>query len=115
MNKDQLPENYTANFDRRYRMKKYTNLVISSCIVLLGVSSFIFGLHIDPHITIFRFLTVASFTLNDSPIGRLKPSAIRKGTWFISVYAVIILSLILSGTIEKDMIPYFFLDVRNNP
>ena len=45
-------------FELRYRKKKITNICISVLIVLLGVSSFIFGWHLEPSITIFRFLTV---------------------------------------------------------
>lgn len=45
-------------FDRRYRWKKLTNIGISSLIVLLGVSSFLYGLHLEPSVTIFRFMTV---------------------------------------------------------
>ncbi len=45
-------------FNRRYRMKKKTNIVVSILIVILGVSSFLFGLQLEPSLTIFRYLTV---------------------------------------------------------
>ena len=47
-----------AAFDRRYRLKKTVNLLLSAAIVALGVSSFLFGLRLEPMPTIFRFLTV---------------------------------------------------------
>ena len=62
------------------------------------------------HIVI-PILTISSFVLNDSPLGRLRFPQILQGTWFVTLYAVTILGLILSGTIPSDMIPYAFLDV----
>lgn len=197
MSSDKIYDKYIENFERCYRNKKYTNLIISAFIVLFGISSFIFGLHIEPRVTIFRFLTVdgtlfstfgaaiyiianiieirhkteltsvfvyyirlscavaemviflvvmlshlpffsesipiadrydsfimhalvppltvASFVLNDSPIGRLKVLERLHGTWFVTFYAVVILTLIVTDRIEGEMIPYFFLDVKNNP
>lgn len=182
-------------FELRYRKKKITNICISVLIVLLGVSSFIFGWHLEPSITIFRFLTVdgtlfttagaavfvvanvielladtevtrktvyfirlsaavaesvifivvmfsqlpffsqhlpvvdrydsfvmhvlipilgiASFLINDSPIGKLKPRQLWHGTWFVTFYAVIVLSLIASEILPTELIPYFFLDFRH--
>ena len=184
-------------FEKRYLKKKYLNLSVSIIIAILGISSFIYGLQLEPSITILRFmtvdgtlfttigalvfiivniveakknteltsipvyfirvsssvaemvillvvvlshlpvftesipimdrydlfvmhtvipiLTVVSFTVNDSPIGKIKPLKLWNGTWFVTFYAVIILSLIISRVIEGEMIPYFFLDVLNNP
>jgi hypothetical protein len=64
---------------------------------------------------VLPFLTVTSFSINDSPIGKLRPMKRWGGTWFISVYAIVILTLITTGTLEHSLIPYFFLDVVNNP
>ena len=44
--------------NRRYQLKKIANIRISILIVILGVSSFIFGLRLEPSVTIFRFMTV---------------------------------------------------------
>ena len=183
------------NFERRYRKKKITNICISVLVVLLGVSSFIFGWHLEPSVTIFRYLTVdgtvfttvgaavfvianivellkdtevtrvsiyfirlsaavaesvifivvmfsqlpffsqhlpivdrydsfvmhvlipilgvSSFLINDSPIGKLKPMQLWRGTWFVTFYAVIVLSLIASEILPTELIPYFFLDYRH--
>ena len=45
-------------FDRRYRLKKYVNLVTSLVIVILGTTSFRFGIRLEPSPTIFRWMTV---------------------------------------------------------
>ncbi len=45
-------------FDRRYRVKKATNLTVSAVIALLGVTSFLYGLRLEPMPTIFRWMTV---------------------------------------------------------
>ncbi|RKM57552.1 hypothetical protein D6855_13470 [Butyrivibrio sp. CB08] len=80
----------------------------------------------EEHMHIFRFdmfnmhilipiLTISSFVLNDAPIGKIKPLKRLRGTWFVTFYAVIIITLIQTGTISGDMIPYFFLDFANMP
>ena len=38
--------------------KNRANIAVSAVIVLLGVSSFLYGLSLEPSVTIFRFLTV---------------------------------------------------------
>lgn len=60
-------------------------------------------------------LTVASFALNDSPIGKLRHGKLFHGTWFITLYAAVVLSLILTGIIPEEMIPYSFMDVAHMP
>ena len=69
-----------------------------------------FNMHI-----LIPILMIASFVLNDPPIGKL--SFIRKlhGTWYVSLYAAIIITLILTGVIATEQIPYFFLDVTHLP
>ena len=181
---------------RRYCQKKRVNLGLSIVIFILGVTSFLYGLTLEPSITIFRWMTVdatlfttlgagacivvnlvemirnteltrtwvyytrlssalaeavvfivvivsqlpvfsehlpmfdrydsfvmhvvvpilglTSFVINDSPIGKLKPSQRWYGTWFITYYAVTILMLIELGHLPSELIPYFFLDYRKN-
>ena len=177
-------------------MKKWANIVVSILIVILGVSSFLYGLRLEPSVTIFRYLTVDgtifttagaflaiitniieikynteethhfvyyirfsaavaeitiftvvmfsqlpifpehipvidrydsfvmhvlvpilgfySFVINDSPIGKLTRAERWQGTLFITFYAIIIFSLIWSGTLPTELIPYYFLDVAHN-
>ncbi len=66
------------------------------------------------HITI-PLLTVSSFVTNDSPIGKLKAGKLFHGTWFVTLYAATVLTLILTGAITHEMIPYAFMDVANMP
>ena len=191
--------NYEATeraFSRRYRLKKRTNLALSVLIAALGVSSFLYGLRLEPMPTIVRWLTVdgalfttfgaivfiivnlveilrdtemtlvpvyylrlsaavaesvifivvlfsqlpvfpehlpifdrydsfvmhalvpilgiTSFLINDSPIGKLSAGQRWHGTWFVTFYAVVILTLIGAELLPSELIPYFFLDYRQN-
>lgn len=63
------------------------------------------------HIAI-PLLVIASFTMNDSPLGKLSRKEIFYGTSFVTFYAVIVLSLIGSGVIKREYIPYGFLDIK---
>lgn len=78
------------------------------------------------HMHIFRYdmfnmhiliplLMIASFVLNDPPIGKLRFLQKLHGTWYVSLYAAIIITLILTGVIPTERIPYFFLDVTHLP
>ena len=162
--------------DRSLIRKNTANICVSAVILLLGVTSFLYGLTLEPSVTIFRFLTVdgtlfttcgalaciiinlveifrredivftatyyirlsmavaesvifivvvfsqlpvfaqhlpmfdrydsfvmhvvipilgvASFLFNDSPIGKLSPEKCLLGASYVSVYAVIIVTLI---------------------
>lgn len=78
------------------------------------------------HMHIFRFdmfnmhlliplLTVASFVINDSPIGKLKAKQLLHGVWFVTLYAATLLTLILTGALPEALIPYPFMDVAHMP
>jgi hypothetical protein len=183
-------------FNKRYRAKKIVNLWISLLILLLGISSFCYGLRLEPLPLHFRFLTVdgtifttigagvflivnlvemvknteltklfvyyirlssavaesivflvvfiaylshdekylplydrydlfvmhvlipilgiATFLINDSPIGKLTPLKRWNGTWFVAFYAMIMLILIGADILPRDLIPYPFLDFKHN-
>lgn len=187
---------YLAAFSRRYQRKKMTNLAVSALIAFLGISSFLYGLQLEPIPTIFRWMTVdgtlfttfgavffivvnivemvrkteltrvsvyyirlssavaesviisvvlvsqfsffpehlplfdrydsfvmhvlvpllgiLSFMINDSPIGRLRPLSYWRGTWFVTCYGVVILSLIGTGRLPSESIPYPFLNYKDN-
>ena len=69
-----------------------------------------FNMHI-----LIPILTITSFLVNDSPIGKLTFRQRLRGTSFVTAYAIVILALILVGRIPPDKIPYFFLDILNLP
>ena len=58
-------------------------------------------------------LTVTSFTLNDSPLGKLHFTELLLGIWVVTIYAALVIILIQSGMITSDKIPYFFLDFKH--
>ena len=58
MDQTQLYDKIQDAFDRRYRQKKTVNLLVSVLIVLLGVTSFLYGLTLESIRTIFRWMTV---------------------------------------------------------
>ncbi len=45
-------------FTRRYRLKKLISIWASRTIAVLGITSFLFGLRLEPSVTIFRWMTV---------------------------------------------------------
>ena len=57
--------------------------------------------------------TVMSFVLNDSPIGKPKPTDPLKGTLFIAIYAVLMTTLFGTGILSSAMAPYSFLDFEH--
>jgi len=61
---------------------------------------------------IIPILTIASFIYNDSPIGKFHFRMVFAGNAFALLYAVIVVSLIATGLISGEMVPYFFLDIR---
>ena len=109
------------------RLVYFTRLASAVAESLIMVVVLISQLPMFPeHMHIFRYdmfnmhiliplLTVTSFAVNDSPIGKLSPARIWHGTWFITIYGVTVLSLIITGAIPSGKIPYFFLDVENMP
>ena len=69
-----------------------------------------FNMHI-----LIPVLMIASFTLNDPPIGILSLRQKISGTGYVFLYAIIVISLIVTGIISQEQIPYFFLDVTHMP
>ena len=68
-----------------------------------------FAMHV-----LIPLLGVESFLINDPPIGKLKPSQRWQGTWYVSYYAVNIFTLIATGLLPPELIPYPFLNYRDN-
>lgn len=59
---------------------------------------------------IMPVLMVASFLVNDSPIGKIRLRRLWNGTWFITVYGIISIIFYSSGLLPMSMIPYYFLN-----
>ena len=59
---------------------------------------------------VIPFTTVASFLLNDSPIGKPKAADPLKGEIFIATYAVVMTTLFGTGVLGSEKAPYSFLD-----
>jgi len=53
-----LYEDILEAFNQRYALKKRANLIISVLTAVLGVTSFLYGLRLEPMPTIFRWMTV---------------------------------------------------------
>ena len=69
-----------------------------------------FNMHI-----LIPLLMIASFVANDSPNGVLSFRQKWHGTWYVTLYAAVVIALILTGVIPTELIPYFFLDVTHLP
>lgn len=69
-----------------------------------------FNMHI-----VIPVLTIASFITNDSPIGKLKARKLTPGLSFVTLYAAVVILLIVTKIIPREMIPYAFMDVLNMP
>lgn len=57
--------------------------------------------------------TLFSFVFNDAPIGKLKPWEPFYGTWFVTIYAVVMSTLIVTGTLPEEKVPYSILDFEH--
>lgn len=80
----------------------------------------------DEHMHLWRYdmflmhliipvITFMSFAVNDSPIGKLRLRQKIQGNLFVLLYAIVVIYLIATGSIASKYVPYFFLDVVNNP
>ena len=66
-----------------------------------------FNMHV-----IIPILSIVSFLLNRSPRETMHPLLRLNCAWLITIYASIVITLILTGTMPQDKIPYSFLDFR---
>lgn len=69
-----------------------------------------FNMHV-----IIPILTIISFLIAEPPAEKIKPIMRFNGSALITIYAVIIINLILWGFIPQDKIPYSFLEVNTRP
>ncbi len=59
-------------------------------------------------------LTILSFSFNDAPIGKLRPWESFYGTWFVTIYAVVMGFLFGKGILPSELAPYSFLDFEHS-
>ncbi len=69
-----------------------------------------FNMHV-----IIPALTIISFLIAEPPSNKIKPVMRFNGSALITIYSVIIISLILWGVIPQSEIPYSFLEVNTRP
>lgn len=69
-----------------------------------------FNMHV-----IIPILTIISFLIAEPPSDKIKPIMRFNGSALITIYSVIIVSLILWGVIPQKDIPYSFLEVNTRP
>lgn len=69
-----------------------------------------FNMHV-----IIPILTIVSFLIAEPPSDKIKPIMRFNGSALITIYSVIIVSLILWGVIPQKDIPYSFLEVNTRP
>ena len=69
-----------------------------------------FNMHV-----IIPILTIISFMIAEPPSDKIKPIMRFNGSALITIYSVIIVSLILWGVIPQKDIPYSFLEVNTRP
>lgn len=69
-----------------------------------------FNMHV-----IIPILSIVSFLINDPPIQNMKPIMRLYGSWPITIYAAVIITLILLGFIPQEHIPYSFLEIKTRP
>lgn len=115
---------YTEVTSKRLYFMRLSSAVAESLIIVVVLLS---QLPMSPtHMHILRpdmfcmhiiipILTVVSFVVNDSPVGRLGKLKRLNGLWFVTFYAIVMTALILEGVIADEEVPYFFLDIQNMP
>lgn len=108
--------------------KKFIYLIRLSSAVTEGIIFIVVMISQLPffkdHMTIFTpenmlmhvlipILTIASFIYNDSPIGKFRFRWIFAANAYAFLYAIVVVILIAKGHISRDLVPYFFLDIRS--
>jgi hypothetical protein len=102
------------------RLSCATNELVVLLVVIYGLLPFVpdhpdftsvtgFIMHV-----FMPILTPLSFAFNDAPIGKLKWYEPIHGTWFITLYALIMIPMILSGTLPREKVPYSFLLINEH-
>ena len=108
----------------KFYFLRFTSVVTESIIaivILMSLFPFIpdkpnilkydsFNMHV-----IIPILTIVSFLIAEPPSEKIKPIMRFNGSALITIYSVIIVSLILWGVIPQKDIPYSFLEVNTRP
>lgn len=111
----------TSRFVFFMRLSSATTEFIIFCVVMVGLTNLVPD---HPDITTYTGImthlvipitTLICFIFNDAPLGKFKPLEPFFGTWFITIYAVIMTTLLLSGIIPYELAPYSFLDFKHTP
>ncbi len=66
------------------------------------------------HVTI-PLLSIISFLINDHPVENMKPIMRLHCAWPITLYATVVISMIIMGLIPQESIPYSFLEIYTRP
>ena len=69
-----------------------------------------FSMHV-----IIPLLSILSFLLNRSPVESIHPLLRLNCAWLITLYAAVVIALILGGLIPQEKIPYSFLEFNTRP
>lgn len=69
-----------------------------------------FNMHV-----IIPIMTIISFLITEPPNEKIKPIMRLNGASVITIYAIVIITLIIWGVIPSDKIPYSFLEVNTRP
>ena len=64
---------------------------------------------------IIPLLSIVSFLISRSPKENLHPLQRLTCSWLITLYAVIVITMIIAGWIPQDKIPYSFLNIYTQP
>ena len=59
-------------------------------------------------------LVMISFILNETPRGTMTPWRAFQGTWFITLYSLVMLCIFGTGILPASMAPYSFLDFEHS-
>ena len=60
-------------------------------------------------------LSIISFVLNKSPVVRMSSIKRFNCAWFITLYAAVVITLIILDLIPPEKIPYSFMDIKKRP
>ena len=100
----------------KFYFLRLTSVVTESIIAIVILMSLFPFIPDKPNILKYDpILTIVSFLIAEPPSEKIKPIMRFNGSALITIYSVIIVSLILWGVIPQSEIPYSFLEVNTRP